>query len=194
MAVLGVLVVLALFLYLRFFVFLLYVVLAAGANLPEHWAEGLGLSREMLLATLVVMVAMSLLNYGAKLLPSGLEAKKREPNPEATRVLVHAIERGNLSYVKTLLTMDFDLDTMDDQGMSPLMRAAQRGDLKMIQMMLKKGASSLLIGPSGKASDVALAHNFPAINEFLQRIGEAEAAEAARKAPVQARTDSEPAV
>jgi len=185
MAVLGVLVVLALFLYVRFFFFLLYIMLAAGANLPEQWAEGVGLSREALLATLIAMVAMSLLNYGAKLLPSGLQPKPRKQNPEATKVLLGAIERGNLSYVKTLLTMDFDLDTIDDNGMSPLMRAAQRGDLKLVQMILKRGASPSLAGPSGRAADVALQSNFPAVNEYLKKAEEADAAEAARRAAAQ---------
>ena len=86
MAVLGVLVILALFLYVRFFLFLVYMLLIAGANIPDQWAAELGLSREALLATLIVMVAMSLLNYSAKLLPTGLEPKKRKkkqiPPPE----------------------------------------------------------------------------------------------------------------
>ena len=118
-AVLGVLVVLALFLYVRFFFFLVFILLAAGANIPDQWAETLGLSREVLLGTLIVMVAMSLLNYSAKLLPTGLEPKKRKENPEAVQVLIDAIDRHNLSYVKTLLTMDFDLDAMNEQGVTP---------------------------------------------------------------------------
>ena len=182
MGVLGVLVVLALFLYVRFFFFLLYMLLTIGANLPDQWAAGLGLSREALLATLIAMVAMSLANYGAKFMPSGLEPKKRKQYPEATQLLLNAIERGNLSYVKTLLTMDFDLDTIDDKGMSPLICAAGRGDLKAVQMMLKRGASPSLAGSSGKASDVALQNNFPAVNECLKKAEEAEAAEAARRA------------
>jgi ankyrin repeat protein len=181
MAVLGVLVVLALFLYVRFFFFLVYMLMIAGANIPDQWAAELGLSREALLTTLIVMVAMSLLNYGAKLLPSGLEAKKRKHNPEAIRVLIDAIDRRNLSYVKTLLTMDFDLDDTNDQGVTPLMKAAQRGEFKMVQMLIKRGASPFVVGPNGRASEVALQHNFPAVNEFLRKVEEVQAAEAAKK-------------
>ena len=190
MAVLGVLVVLALFLYVRFFLFLLYMLLVVGANLPEQWAEGLGISRAALLATLIAMVAMSLLNYGAKMLPTGLEPKPRKQDPEATQVLLNAVERGNLSYIKTLLTMDFDLDTIDDEGMSPLMRAARRGDFTIVQMLLKRGASPSLAGPSGMASDIALQNNFPAVNEYLKRAEEAEAAAAAGRTAPQPREDS----
>lgn len=190
MAVLGLMVVLALFLYVRFFFFLLYALLAIGANLPEKWAEGLGISQMPLLAALIAMVALSLLNYGAKMLPSGLEPKKRKQNPEATQVLLNAIERGNLAYVKTVLTMDFDLDTTDDDGFTPLMRAAQGGDPRIVQMLLTRGASPSLAGPSGKASDVALLNNFPAINEYLKRAEETELAEATLSAAGQPQTDS----
>lgn len=183
MAILGLMVVLALFLYVRFFFFLLYALLAVGANLPEKWAEGLGISQTPLLAALIAMVAMSLLNYGVKMLPTGLEPKKRKQNPEATQVLLTAIDRGNMPYVKTLLTMDFDLDTFDDDGMTPLMHAAQRGDLKIVQMILQRGAAPSLAGPSGRASDIALRSNFPAVAECLKVAEEAAAAEAARAQP-----------
>lgn len=185
MAVLGLMVVLALFLYVRFFFFLLYTLLAVGANLPEQWAESLNISPEPMLLALIAMVSLSLMNYGAKLVPSGLELKKRKQNPEATKVLLNAIDRGNDSYVKTVLSMDFDLDTIDVSGMTPLMRAAQRGNFKVVQMLIKHGASPLIEGPSGRASDVALAHNFPSVSEYLKRVEEVQAAAAADRAQSQ---------
>jgi hypothetical protein len=180
MGVLGLMVVIALFLYVRFFFFSLYALLAVGANLPEKWAEGLGVSQTPLLVALVVMVILSLANYSAKLMPTGLEPKKRIPNPEATKVLLNSIERGNLAYVNTVLTMDFDLDTIDEQGMTPLIRAARHGNLKIVQALLKRGASPLIAGPSGRASEVALQNNFPAVTECLKRAE--DAAEAVRQA------------
>jgi hypothetical protein len=188
MGVLGLMVVIALFLYVRFFFFLLYALLVVGANLPEKWADGLGISQTPLLLALVAMVFISLANYSAKILPSGLEPKKRKPNPEATKVLLHSIERGNHAYVNTVLTMDFDLDTVDDDGLTPLMFAARHGDLKIVQALLKRGASPLLTGPGGRASDVALQNNFPAVTECLKRAE--DAAEAARQAASQPQPDS----
>lgn len=182
MAVLGLMVVFALFLYVRFFFFLLYALLAAGANLPQQWADSLGISQTPMLVALVAMVSLSLLNYGAKMLPTGLEPKKRKQNLEATQVLIDAIERRNLPYVKTLLTMDFDIDDAGADGMTPLMRAAQRGEFKIVQMLIKRGASPLLVGPSGKASDLALQNNFPSVTEFLKKVEEVQTAEAARRA------------
>lgn len=193
MAVLGVLIVLALFLYVRFFFFLVFILLAAGANLPDHWAATLGLSREALLGTLVVMVAMSLLNYGAKLVPTGLEPKPRKKNPEAVGLLFEAIERRNLSYFKTLLTMDFDLDAFNAEGITPLMKAAQRGEFKMVQMLIRRGASPLIDGPAGRASHMALVASFPAVNEFLRRVEEVQSAEAAARAASAAKGTAPPA-
>lgn len=190
MAMLGLMVVFALFLYVRFFFFLLYAVLAVGANLPDQWAGSLSISQTPMLMALAAMVALSLLNYGVKLMPSGLEPKPRKQNPEAIRVLLDAIARDNLPYIKTLLSMDFDLDTVDDQGMTPLMRAAQRGSFKVVQMLIKRGASPLLTGPSGRASDVALQNNFPAVTEFLKKVEEVQLAEVARRSATQAQTGS----
>lgn len=188
MAMLGLMVVFALFLYVRFFFFILYALLAVGANLPDQWANSLGISQTPMLLALVAMVALSMLNYGAKMLPSGLEPKTRKQNSEATQMLLDAISRDNLPYIKTLLSMQFDLDTMDEQGMTPLMRAAQRGNFKVVQMLIKCGASPLVSGPSGLASDVALQNNFPAVAEFLKKVEEVQRAEAAR----QPATESKP--
>lgn len=181
MALLGLLVVFTLFLYVRFFFFLLYALLVVGANLPDQWAESLGISRTPMLIALIAMVVLSLINYSAKAFPTGLEPKKRKQNPDATRAMLEAIERKNLSYVRTLLAMDFDLDSPGPDDMTPLMRAAQRGEFKIVQMLIKRGASSLLAGPAGRASDIALKNNFPAVSEFLKRVEQVQATEAAKR-------------
>lgn len=190
MGVLGLMVVLALFLYVRFFFFLLYALLAVGANVPEKWAAGLGISQTPLLAALIIMVTMSLLNYRVKMLPSGLEPKKRKQNPEAMQVLLSAIERGNVSYIRTVLSMDFDLDILDEQGMSPLMRAARRGDLGIVEMLVKGGASASFTAPAGKAADIAMKSGFPAVSEYLRKQEESEATNVVPSGPVAPRDDS----
>lgn len=108
MGVLGLMLVLALFLCVRFFFLQLYALLAVGANVPEKWAAGLGISQTPLLAALIVMVTMSLLNYRVKMLPSGLEPPKRKQNPEGIQVLLGAIDSGNVSYIRTALRLEFD--------------------------------------------------------------------------------------
>ncbi|MBI5898110.1 MAG: ankyrin repeat domain-containing protein [Rhodocyclales bacterium] len=185
MAMLGLMVVFALFLYVRFFFFLLYFLLAIGANLPEQWAHSLGISQVPMLIALIAMVALSVLNYTAKALPSGLEPKKSKENPEATQMMIDAIAKRNLSYFKTLLTMDFDVNLPGADGFTPLMHAAQKGEFKMVQMLIKRGASALPEGPAGRASDVALKGNFPKVAEFLGRVETVHGDAAAKMAPKQ---------
>ena len=51
-------------------------------------------------------------------------------------------------------------------------------EFKMVQMLIRRGASALIEGPSGRASDVALKGNFPKVAEFLTRVETVHAAEA----------------
>ncbi|MBI3478776.1 MAG: ankyrin repeat domain-containing protein [Nitrosomonadales bacterium] len=148
MPILGLLVMLALMLYVRFFFFLLFTLLIIGSNLPDTWAERYGLSREIFMATLIALICVYLLNYGLKLLPTGLEPKKKSaPNPDATTALIKAIERDNLPHIKSVLSFDFDLDAPSEQGITPLMSAAQKGNLEAVEMLLKRGASALVRSP-----------------------------------------------
>lgn len=170
MAILGLVVILALFLYVRLFFFLIYVLLIVGANLPGQWAEALGISQGPLLVTLVCMVGLSLLNYAVKLLPTGLEPKARKKSAEAIRVLLNAIDRGNPSYIKTVLAMEFDLNMLGEQGQSPLMRAAQRGDEAIVDLLLANQADPALAGAEGTAADLARKHGHAALADRLQAL------------------------
>jgi hypothetical protein len=155
MAVLGLVVVLALFLYVRLFFFLLYTLLAIGANLPEQWAQALNISQGPLLLTLILMVSLSLLNYTVKLLPSGLEPTQKKKNPEAIQVLLNAIERGNPAYIRSVLSMDFDVNMLGETGQTPLMRAAQRGDESIVEVLLAHGADPGMGGTGGSPAELA---------------------------------------
>lgn len=175
MAVLGLVVIMALFLYVRLFFFLIYVLLAVGANLPGQWADALGITQGPLLVTLVCMVGLSLLNYAVKLLPTGLEPKSRKKNDEAIRILLNAIDRGNPSYIKTVLAMEFDLNMLGEQGHSPLMRAALRGDESVVNLLLASQADPALAGPDGTAADLARKHGHAALADRLQTLSPLQA-------------------
>jgi ankyrin repeat protein len=128
-----------------------------GANLPEQWADSLHISTGPLLLTLISMVSLSLLNYAVKLLPSGLEPTQRKKNPEAIRVLLNAIERGNPSYVKSVLSMEFDVNDAGEGHLTPLMRAAQKGDTALVDLLLRSGADPAFGTSLGRPADLALA-------------------------------------
>ena len=169
--VLGSLVVIALFLYLKFFFFLAVVLLIAGANLPEQIADGFGISKVPLVLALIAMVGVSLFNYVIKLVPTGLEPKPREQSPEGVRAMFYAIERNNLVYAQKLLSMNFDPNLMHDNGYTPLAYAATKGSVQMVELFLRNNAD-----PTARTKD----GDTPV--EIALRMGHSEVAERLRTA------------
>jgi hypothetical protein len=171
LALLGFIVVLALFLYLRFFFFLLYVLLAVGANVPAQWAEALGISQLPLIITLGAMVGLSLLNYAVKLLPSGIEAEpatQKQQSSAATKALLVAIERGNAQQVKQILSMNLDPNVENATGLTPLMLAAQSGHDEIVAALLAASADPALTNSEGQtARDLAFRKGHVAIVKRL---------------------------
>lgn len=169
-ALLGILVVLALFFYLRFFFFLLYVLLAVGANLPSQWADALGISQLPLLITLIAMVGLSLINYGVKLLPTGLDTPVVvvKQSAEGIKALLSAIEKGNSVQVRQILAMGIDPNPADESGHTPLMLAAQLGHADLVDTLLAAGANPALANADGQtARDLAFRKGFAAIVKRL---------------------------
>ena len=155
MAVLGVVVLIAVFLYVRMFFFLLYLLLAIGANLPEKWAEALNITQGPLLAALITMVAISLVNYSAKVLPTGLEQRQKRANPEALQALMSAIDRGNPTHVRAVQSLDFDINATGSDGLTPLMHVAKRGNIEIFNMLVQHGADLRIKGPEGTVEEMA---------------------------------------
>lgn len=140
LAIFGIVVFLALFLYVRLFFFLLYLLLAIGANLPEQWAQALHISTLPLLIALISMVSLSLLNYSVKVLPSGLKPLRKKPNPEGIKALLSAIERRSLPQVRSILSMDFDINMAGENGETPLLQAVRGGEIAIVDLLLAAGA------------------------------------------------------
>src|SRR5262245_3741417 len=139
-AVLAIMVIIGLFLYLKFFFFVAVVLLIAGANLPEQIADGLNVSKIPIILALVALVGIAAINYFVKLLPTGLEAKPREKSPEGVKALFYAIEKNNLVYAQKVLSMHFDPNLHHDNGYTPLAYAAMKGSQPMVELLLRNGA------------------------------------------------------
>jgi ankyrin repeat protein len=161
----------ALFLYLKAQFFFLVVLLAVAANMPGEVADSLGISKWPLVIAMATMVGFSLINYVVDLLPTGLEAKSKEQSAEGIKVLLYAIEKGNLIYAQKILSQNFDPNLVAENGYTPLMYAAARGDTKMVDLLLRNGANVNLVSKSG---DTAI--------ELALRIGSQECAEILKKA------------
>lgn len=165
--VLGLLIVLALFLYLRVFFFLIYTVVILGANLPEEYATLLGVSRVPLLIALIVMVLGSIMNYAGSYVPTGGGVRARRADKDASKALLMAIEKRRLIRVKAILELDFDFDQISESGLTPLMRAAQLGDARIVAALLLAGASPVTRGPHGTAIECAQAAGHAALAQLI---------------------------
>ena len=164
---LGLLVFLALFLYLQVFFFLLYASLIVGANLPDHIADALGISQGPMLIALVVMVTGALINSLGMYMPTGTGVR-RKGNPAALESLIKTIERQRLTGVQAILEIQFDLNQAGRSGFTPLMVAARHGHVPIISALLYAGADRSIAGPEGTAAQIAAKAGFPVVADLLQ--------------------------
>jgi hypothetical protein len=117
LSVLATVIVIALFRYLRWMLFLIVTILALGANLPEQLAAVVHVDSVVMVATLVVLVLISLLNHVFKLLPTEA-AIKRTDSSHSRKAVLEAVKTGNLNKLKRLLKMNVEVNFLQD-GTSP---------------------------------------------------------------------------
>ena len=151
-AILGILLVIALFLYLKFAFFIMVALLVVGANITDNWSDTLGISKLPLIIALIAMVGISLINYVVSILPTGLEPKPRDKSPEGIKAMFYAIEKDNLVYAQKVLAMNFDPNLLSDNGYTPLQYAAMRGNAQMVELLIRNGANVTLLSKDGESA------------------------------------------
>ncbi len=179
-AILGIMLVIALFMYLKFAFFIMVALLVIGANVTDTWSETLGISKIPLIIALIAMVGISLINYVVSILPTGLEPKPRQKSPEGVKALFYAIEKDNLVYAQKVLSMGFDPNLLADNGYSPLQYAAMRGNAQMVELMLRNGADVGMLSKDGESAA-----------ELALKMGHGDAAEVLKKARQEALAQQE---
>ena len=170
-AILGIVLVIALFLYLKFAFFIMVALLVIGANVTDSWSETLGISKLPLVIALIAMVGISLINYVVSILPTGLEPKPRQKSPEGIKAMFYAIEKDNLVYAQRVLAMNFDPNLLSDNGYTPLQYAAMRGNAQMVELLLRNGANVAQLSKEGESAV-----------ELALKLGHGEAADVLKKA------------
>ena len=181
-AILGILLVIALFLYLKFAFFIMVALLVVGANVTDNWSDTLGISKLPLIIALIAMVGISLINYVVSILPTGLEAKPREKSPEGVKAMFYAIEKDHLVYAQKVLSMGFDPNLLSDNGYTPLQYAAMRGNAQMVELFIRNGAN---VGSMSRDGESAM--------ELALKMGHSEVAEVLKKARQEQLTQDEAA-
>jgi len=168
--ILGILLVIALFLYLKFAFFIMVALLVVGANITDNWSDTLGISKLPLIIALIAMVGISLINYVVSILPTGLEAKPRDKSPEGVKAMFYAIEKDNLVYAQKVLSMNFDPNLLSDSGYTPLQYAAMRGNAQMVELFIRNGANVAVLSKDGEsAMELALKLGHSAAADVLKK-------------------------
>ena len=170
-AILGIVLVIALFLYLKFAFFIMVALLVIGANVTDNWSDTLGISKLPLIIALTAMVGISLINYVVSILPTGLEPKPREKSPEGVKAMFYAIEKDNLVYAQKVLSMGFDPNLLSDNGYTPLQYTAMRGNAQMVELFIRNGANVGILSRDGESAV-----------ELALKMGHGEAADVLKKA------------
>lgn len=159
-------VVISLFRYLRVLLFLTVVTLAVGANLPEEISESLGVSPVVMLAFLVLLVLISFLNYGFKMLPTEKDRPKHD-SPESRQAMLAAVAKGDLTKLHWLLAKNVEVN-FSEGGMTPAMLTAEKGYTDIMQILISHGADMHAKNEAGKTPmEIALANGFSRTAEVI---------------------------
>jgi len=173
-SVLATVIIISLFRYLRWMLFLAVTILALGANLPEHLAQSVNVDPMVMIATLVVLVFISLLNHVFKLLPTDLAARRSDSN-QSRKAILEAIKTANVSKLKQLLKMNVEVNFLQD-GTSPAHMVAEQGNNEMMQALLDYGVNLNVINRDGLTPvEIAMAFGFDQTVALLKMSGETAA-------------------
>ena len=173
LSVLAAVIMIALFRYLRWMLFMIVSVLAVGANLPEQLATVVNVDPVIMIATLAVLVLISLLNHIFKLLPTD-EAVKRTDSAQSRKAILEAVRTGNLNKLNRLIRMGVEINFMQD-GNSPAHIIAELGNNEMMQALLDYGVNLNVINKDGLTPmEIALAFGFNRTVEILKLSNEVD--------------------
>jgi hypothetical protein len=170
LSVLAAVIIIALFRYLRWMLFLAVTVLALGANLPEQIAAVVNVDPIVMVATLVVLVFISLLNHVFKLLPTDAVAARTDSS-QSRKAVLEAVKTGNLSKLKHLLNMNVEVNFLQD-GTSPAHIVAEQGNNEIMQALINYGVNLNVINKDGLTPmEIAMAFGFNHTVEMLKQSG-----------------------
>ncbi len=187
--VLSVVVVIALLRYLRLLLFLCVTALAIGANLPERLSKALGLSTDVMLGFLVLIVLIALLNRFRFLrLPAGAEegAATKLDDEETRKAILIAISIGNIKRLRWLIKHNLEIN-FTHNGVSPVVAAAEKGNSEIMQLLVYHGVDLAATNAEGKTPlEIAETLGFTRTAEIIKFALDNKSASLTEAAPIKA--------
>jgi class 3 adenylate cyclase len=146
LSTLAITVFISLFRYLKFMLFLTVSVLAIGANLPDQFANQLGISRLAMIVASGVLVVVALLykSYYSKPREEFDESTEdtkttRHDTLDTRKDIITAILNGNIASLHQLLISGVEIN-FSQNGLIPLFLAIERGYADIVLLLLFQGA------------------------------------------------------
>ncbi len=168
--VLCAVVVIALLRYLQLLLFLCVTALAIGANLPERLSKELGVSTDVMLIFLAIIILIALLNRFIMRLPTGkpeFQAPKMD-NAETRKAILIAISTGNVNRLRWLIKHNMEIN-FSENGVSPAVVAAETGNSEIMQLLVYHGVYLVVLSPEGKTPlQIAEARGFTRTAEIIR--------------------------
>jgi len=167
--VLSAVVVIALFKYLRLLLFLCVVTLAAGANLPERLSQEIGVSTDIMMGFLVLLVLTAVLNRFMRLpFEKPAVAEQKLDTPETRKAILIAVSTGNIKRLRWLIKHNMEIN-FSENGVSPAVVAAETGNSEIMQLLVYHGVYLVVLGPEGKTPlQIAEARGFTRTAEIIR--------------------------
>lgn len=166
---LAVFVAVAMIQHLKMALVAVILILAIGANLPHDMAQALGVSQDALIASLGLLVAVSLLNSRFGLLPteSARGRKHLAEIAELRHALMVAVSKGDVPTLNKLLAMNTGVNFTED-GKTPIHLAAEKGYSDVVQVLLEHGANFRAKDAEGKTPlEIALTKKYGRTTDIL---------------------------
>ncbi|CAM9663838.1 unnamed protein product, partial [Ectocarpus sp. 4 AP-2014] len=92
-----------------------------------------------------------------QLLRGGRCLEHHSHSPHKMSMLLEAVHRVNIQRAAALLARGADVNTTDAQGVTPLIIACERGELKMLDLLLKARASTKMVTNDTQSSCLHIA-------------------------------------
>lgn len=173
LSVLAAVIIISLFRYLRWMLFLAVTILALGANLQDQLASVVNVDAIVMVATLVVLVFISLLNHVFKLLPTDAVATRTD-NSQSRKAVLEAVKAGNLNKLNHLLHMNVEVNFLQD-GTSPAHIVAEQGNNEIMQALINYGVNLNVINKDGLTPmEIAMAFGFNHTVDMLKQSGKVD--------------------
>jgi len=166
--VLTCIVVISLFRYLRLLLFLCVVALSVGANLPDQLTESLGISPVVMLTFLVLLVLISFMNVMFKMFFTTTSEVHKHDSEESRKAVMTAVAKGDLTKLHWLLSKKVEIN-FTENGVSPVMLAAEKGYTDIMQLMITHGVDLHVLNADGRTpTEVAQSHGFNRTAEIMK--------------------------